>query len=136
MKMTLQCALCETTLTGALSIVSERTPGAPQPKHKEGEPLTPCGVAFESWEPIERSCGDTPSALEFVPQFWLNPDDLNGSVHNTSDVSRLNSCCGLDGCDGLNQVCRCGAGVGTLRTDCWTPTVFIPDPKGTKWTLA
>ncbi|MBT2118892.1 hypothetical protein KK141_11295 [Dyella sp. LX-66] len=136
MKMALQCVRCETVLTDALTIVSEKTPGVVQPQHKEGESFIPRGVAFESWEPIERACGDAPSSLEFVPQCWLNPDDLNESVHDTYDARRLNGCCGLDGCDGPNQVCRCGADVGTLRTDCWTPRVFIPDPKGTKWIMA
>ncbi|MFC4761820.1 hypothetical protein [Dyella koreensis] len=136
MKMALQCARCETVLAGALTIVSGKTPGVAQPQHKEGERLTVCGVAFESWEPIERACGDASSPLEFVLQCWSNPDDLNESVHDTSDARRLNGCCGLNGCDGPNQVCCCGADVGTLRSDCWTPRVFIPDPKGTRWIAA
>ncbi|WP_045864566.1 hypothetical protein [Streptomyces sp. WMMB 714] len=42
---------------------------------------------------------------------------------------RRNGCCGLDGCDGPNLVCRrCGAEVATERSDCWTPqeVVLVP----------
>ncbi len=43
---------------------------------------------------------------------------------------RLNGCCGLDGCDGPNLVCRgCAAEVATERSDCWTlqEVVLVPD---------
>lgn len=133
MKRILCCAACGTRLTHALTIVSSKVPGVESPEHEDGKPLTPCGAAFKSWEPIERSYGNEPALLEFAPQYWLNPEDLNGKVCNTSNARRLNGCCGLDGCDGPNQVCQCGADVGTLRTDCWTPLVFIPDPRSTNW---
>lgn len=133
MKQILCCAACNARLTPALTVVSSKTPGAIPPEHEDGKPLTPPGAAFKSWEPIERSYGDQPAPLEFAPQYWLNPEDLDGNVHNTRDARRLNGCCGLDGCDGPNQIGRCGTEVGTLRTDCWTPLVFIPDPGKTNW---
>jgi hypothetical protein len=132
-KQILCCAACGATLTPALTVVSSKTPGVILREHEDGKPLTPRGSVFKSWEPIERSYGDEPALLEFAPQYWLNPEDLDGEVRNTPDVRRLNGCCGLDGCDGPNQVCQCGADVGTLRTDCWTPLVFIPDPGSINW---
>jgi hypothetical protein len=72
--------------------------------------------------------------LEFTPQVWLNPEDLADRVRNIDDYSRLNGCCGLDGCDGPNQVCvGCGNEVGTLQSDCWTSTQFIVEPSGVDW---
>ncbi|UKK86148.1 hypothetical protein L7H23_08645 [Sphingopyxis sp. BSN-002] len=133
MKKVLCCSACGARLTHALTIVSSKTPGVVPPEHEDRAPLTPRGAAFKSWEPIERSFADKPASLEYAPQYWLNPDDLDGQVRDTPDARRLNGCCGLDGCDGPNQVCRCGAEVGTLRTDCWTPHVFVPDPANTNW---
>jgi hypothetical protein len=132
-KQILRCVACEAALTVPLTIVSGKTPGVEQPEHKDGEPLTAAGIAFKSWEAIEHSFGNLPALLEFVPQFWLNPDDLTAVVRNTRDGRRLSGCCGLAGCDGPNQLCRCGAEIGTLRTDCWTPCVFIPAPEATEW---
>lgn len=133
MKKILCCAACEARLTPALMVVSSKVPGIVPPEQEYGKPLVARGSAFKSWEPIERSYCDGPALLEFVPQYWLNPEDLDGNVRNTRDVRRLHGCCGLDGCDGLNQVCQCGAEVGTLRTDCWTPHLFIPDPVNVNW---
>lgn len=52
-------------------------------------------------------------------------DKLN--LRNHTDTSRLNGCCGLDGCDGLNQVCKNGHEVATERSDCWTAHSVIFD---------
>lgn len=133
MKQILCCAACEARLTPPLSIVSGKAPGVIPPEYEEGKPLTPRGIAFKRWEAIERSYSDVPALLEFVPQYWLNPDDLTEAVRETRNARRLNGCCGLDGCDGPNQICQCGSDVGTLRTDCWTPRVFVPDPHHTNW---
>ncbi|MEU8825204.1 hypothetical protein [Streptomyces sp. NPDC048636] len=63
---------------------------------------------------------------------------LNGVVLARADVhgteltslrGRRNGCCGLDGCDGPNLVCRgCAAEVATEYSDCWTPqeVVLVP----------
>ena len=133
MKQILCCSACEARLTSALTLVSSKAPGVILPEQKDGKSPTPRGTAFKSWEPIERSCSDQPALLEFVPQYWLHPEDLDGNIRNIRDARRLNGCCGLDGCDGPNQVCRCGAAVGTLRTDCWTLHLFVPDPTTTNW---
>jgi hypothetical protein len=41
------------------------------------------------------------------------------NLKDHSDQSRLNGCCGLDGCDGPNQTCPNGHEVATKITDCW-----------------
>lgn len=133
MRKKLHCAACGTALTLPIAILSGKDPAVTPPEMEDGKPMTPVGVAFKSYEPIERSFSDTPALLEFVPQYWLNPDDLTEVVRMTENMRRLNGCCGLDGCDGPNQLCGCGAEVGTLRTDCWTPRVFIPAPTVTEW---
>ena len=88
---------------------------------------------------------DPPEAGErvFRPQFagaalGLQRAGLNGIVLARADVrgaepttlrGRRNGCCGLDGCDGPNVVCRaCTAEVATERSDCWTPqeVVLLP----------
>ncbi|MCG3088364.1 hypothetical protein [Sporosarcina cyprini] len=56
-----------------------------------------------------------------------NHDVINCNYH--WDQSRLNGCCGQDGCDGLNRVCINGHEVGTERSDCWTYHFTSFDPK-------
>src|ERR1700735_5278426 len=47
-------------------------------------------------------------------QFIVNlKDAVNTKRH--SDARRLNGCCGLDGCDGMNTLCENGHEVGTER---------------------
>lgn len=57
-------------------------------------------------------------------QFITNADDLL-NIKDHPDRSRLNGCCGLDGCDGLNKVCMNGHEVATEKSDCWMPHVVI-----------
>jgi len=55
----------------------------------------------------------------------LHPDD----ACHVRPLGNDHGCCGSDGLDGPNRACaRCGAVVGTARTDCWTPLEvrFLP----------
>lgn len=88
---------------------------------------------YKSYSPILRSYGSEPAPLDFVPQFWLHPDDLLPTVRPTKDVHRLGGCCGIAGQSGPNQLCGCGAEIGTLQDDCFTPRIFIPEPDATRW---
>ena len=103
------------------------------PEHRDGEPLTARGIGFKSWEPIERAIQGPPSQLEFTPQYWLNPDDLTDAVSLTDNWKRLQGCCDVGGTNGPNQVCACGAEVGTVQRDCYQARVFIPAPDTTSW---
>lgn len=133
MRKSLHCAACGAPLTAPLEILSEKDPGVQVPEFDDGKPLTQCGIGFESFEPVLSTVLGDRVALDFTPQYWLNPDDLSPAVRNSDDMTRLNGCCGLDGCNGPNQLCSCGAEIGTLRTDCWTPYMFIPEPTNTTW---
>jgi hypothetical protein len=50
-------------------------------------------------------------------------DRRNLSRH--ANLARLNGCCGLDGLDGPNQLCACGAEVATEKSDCWMAHALI-----------
>jgi len=50
------------------------------------------------------------------------------NIRRTDDPSRLNGCCGLDGLDGPNVLCRKGHAVGTEKSDCWMPHALILEP--------
>lgn len=134
MKQMLICNACGARLTGALDVQSGKDPSVSSPKIVDREPLTPQGTAYKSYEPMVRSYGGPTEPLDFAPQYWVNPADLADEVRLTKRLQRLNGCCGLAGLDGPNQLCTCGEEIGTLRTDCFTPLVFIPEPKTTCWT--
>jgi hypothetical protein len=129
----LHCGRCGAGLTQGLVIRSTKDPKTPPPEHRSGQPLCTSGQAYKSYVPIARiSHWVGHSAPEFVPQHWLNPDDVASAVKNVADRARLAGCCGPDGCRGPNKRCRrCGAVVDTLMADCWTEQVFIPDPSTT-----
>ncbi len=58
-------------------------------------------------------------------QWVINLCD-NKNMVRTDDPSRLNGCCGADGCDGMNLVCNnCSNYVATERSDCWMPWHII-----------
>lgn len=127
----LHCKMCGAAISKPISFLE----GGKYPSAwiKDEEPLTEPGIAFVSEEPWSRSLDGPKAPLEFSPQVWMRLDDLLDSVVLTTNRSRLNGCCGLDGCDGPNRVCSCGAEVGTDISDCWTPRMFIPQPEGTEW---
>lgn len=129
----LTCAICGTALSKPLMILSGKDPSVAAPVFKDRQPLTPKGTGYKSYEPIEWALEGEPSALQFTPQYWLNPEDMTEQVHRTKNRKRLGGCCGLGGIDGPNQLCACGAEIGTLKTDCWTPLVFVPAPDATLW---
>ena len=133
MEKALFCLACDAKLTRSLVLRSGKDPSVSKPIFLDREPLTQSGEVYKSYEPITRSFDETPAPLEFTPQYWLNPADLTDSVRFTKNGDRLSGCCGPAGSDGPNQVCRCGAEVGTLQDDCWTSKVFIPEPSATEW---
>ena len=133
MLIALFCNACGAQLTEPLALRSGKDPSVPAPSMEAELTLSGRGEVYKSYEPIERSYSDTPALLEFTPQYWVHPEDLTDRVQLTKRKRRLGGCCGLAGLEGPNQLCRCGAEVGTLRNDCWTPHVFIPVPTNTGW---
>ena len=129
------CKSCGVSITQSLNILSLKDPSVREPDFVDQQPLSSPGNAYKSYEPIERSCdSDKPAALEFSPQFWLNVEDIEATTKLSGKAKRLNGCCGLAGCDGPNILCReCDSEVGTMRSDCWTPLVFIADKTNLKF---
>ncbi len=135
MKQILLCTNCKRAVSKPVQILVDGTPDNPNVSWDDECELTPSGIAFKTHlrfpahvSPVEKA-----HLLEFSPMFLLRPDDLDPIVKNTEDSSRLNGCCGLDGCDGLNKKCQCGAYIGTEKSDCWTPKVFITENAATHW---
>jgi len=73
--------------------------------------------------------GTTVKPIVQAPQgsVVVHPDDRLPDAVRT--VGRVAGCCGLDGSNGPNQGCACGAVLGTAWTDCWTANEvrFLPD---------
>ena len=65
----------------------------------EDKVLRELKLAMPGWEPQQH------------PEYWMNLNDVRWLVGRTDDRSRLNGCCGLDGCDGPNRICSCGTEV-------------------------
>lgn len=125
----LYCKTCRIRLSAPLTIRSGKDPQVPAPEFKDREPPVERGIAYKSWEPWEQSFDARPTPLEFIPQYWLNPDDLTETIRPLD--SRMGGCCGPSGLSGPNQICRCKAEVGTFMDDCFTPRMFIPEPSTT-----
>jgi hypothetical protein len=129
------CRKCGTALTGEINVLSTKDPAVTPPALRDAEPVCDPGMAFKSHMPLQRSMSpDRRAPLEFVPQFWANPQDFEAAIQPTREISRLSGCCGLDGYDGPNMLCRvCKVEIGTMQSDCWTPLIFVPDPDNTEF---
>lgn len=71
---------------------------------------------------------DGKSDLRLKGSIIINIKDLVNSKHH-SDKSRLNGCCGYDGCDGINRVCLNNHEIGTEFSDCWTLHLVALNPE-------
>jgi hypothetical protein len=98
-----RCRACALPLTPRLRLLTDRSALNGQ----DGEPYLPRGT-------FTVSEGDFGPAGEFV----VHLDDLV-EVEYHPDPRRHNGCCGLDGCDGMNRICREGHEVATECSDCW-----------------
>ena len=129
----LRCRSCGADLSEPVTIREAGMDGVAQPEFRDHEHVIDAGYAFKSEEPYRKRLGPGKDQLEFTPQYWMTARDLLASVQLTKNQSHLNGCCGLDGSDGPNRVCACGADIGTEMSDCWTSYLFIPDPEATEW---
>jgi len=137
MLQVLMCRSCGRQLSRLVNLLEESDPLAPTPTIEDQTPPFAEGIALiVSDEPIRTAIAGDPRPLSVTPQAWMNPNDLLATVRNSKQRSRLNGCCGLDGCDGPNQICVCGAEVGIRLSDCWTMNVFVPLPEATAWTTS
>ena len=129
----LRCRSCGSDLSIPVQVYRAGFGGFDTPELPDNQHAIASGYAFESHVPYRTRMGPTKGPLEFVPQYWMTTRDLLPAVRVTRDPRRLNGCCGLDGCDGPNRECACGAAVGTEMSDCYTSFLFIPEPSATIW---
>ncbi|WP_120501224.1 hypothetical protein [Roseovarius sp. EL26] len=133
--LALQCKSCHLKISKPVRIYEAGVNGAIEPEFCDGLHVIQNGFAYKSVRPYRTDSSSKKDKLDFVPQYWMTIQDVLPEVTLTMDLARLNGCCGLDGCDGPNRVCSCGAEVGTEMSDCWTSHLFIPDPGQTNWVL-
>ena len=122
----LRCGFCDARISRAVVALSRDgatvaiTPGMP---------VSRPGTAFYSLVPLEKTSNPETTKLRFSPQLWFNPLDVEDCTELTKDKELLKGCCGISGTRGPNVECaNCGNLVGTLKDDCWTPHIFIPQP--------
>jgi hypothetical protein len=142
-KLSVHCGHCRVALTNPLLELEDRSllSGA------DGQPYLPQGhFTFPEGESMHSVDGESMFPVGAVT---INLADLINTARHPN-LRRLNGCCGLDGCDGLNTVCYEGHEVGTERSDCWMPhglhfdptlTILLPsaaavdlDPGWLRWT--
>lgn len=106
----LVCARCSQRLTNDLHLTSGPTQDVP------GRPCIPAGTCTPS-----RAGG-----------FILNHGDVTGTTRHP-DPTRSMGCCGPDGFNGPNLICRgCRRELATEEADCWKPHCIVTIPDSTK----
>lgn len=118
MRSRFACARCGIVMTGALVPLADDS----LVKTKDGADYLPKGSFAES-------DGEFFTATD--GQWIVNLKDvINTRKH--PDLRRLNGCCGLDGCNGINTICAQGHEIGTEKSDCWMPHAMLFDPLAVK----
>ena len=135
MRGTFHCKDCGSALSGEIALQSLKDPAVPQPAMLDQQPVSPVGTGYKSYEPFEWSYNPgKPAPVEFLPQYWLNPEDVLKACRFTRKPERMIGCCGISGNGLPNLLCRkCRTEVGTMQADCCTPRIFIPDPNNTEF---
>jgi len=113
MAVTVRCRECGVTL----SVLLERLGDGASLDEGDKRPHVPRGR-------IALSDGSFFTGTEC--QLMMHLDDAINTKHH-ADKRRLNGCCGLDGCDGLNTLCSNGHEVATEKSDCWMPHALLLD---------
>ena len=114
MEMVFACGACGRALTAPLRELPAQLP----PQTEDGQDFVPRGY-------FTRSDGEYFTGTE--GRLVVSLKDVRGTRHH-ADLHRLNGCCGLDGLDGPNTVCGCGAVVGTEKSDCWMAHALLLEP--------
>lgn len=116
--VTIVCGSCGNTLSRALSQLDViPNPRRAQPEDERFLPTIPEGAWARDPEPIGWQ-GQLPTST--LGCLVINPADAIGLL-SSDDPVRNSGCCGHDGLDGPNLLCRsCRNEVATLRDDCWS----------------
>lgn len=111
MRRFIRCRSCHRHLSAPLA----REIQSAETNHADGAAFVPAGG-------LHVSDGEFFTATE--GRYVINlADRRNLTVH--TDLKRIAGCCGLDGCDGANQLCTCGVEAATEKSDCWMPHALI-----------
>lgn len=120
--MEIRCKRCRNVLTQPLV----RAEANFQPDTRDRQPFVPQGVAY-----FEQ--GRYWSVEPGASGIWCIHLESQLGMQLTTDPTRLNGCCDLDGCDGPNLLCaHCRAAVATAKKDCWMPHCILFSPTATE----
>lgn len=135
MKQALFCNACGHQITEGLRLIETPSDAARLCRFDEAGDMAPVppGYALLIDERMSRDLSDRIAGVTALPAHWLNLSDLRADIGYAPQPGRCNGCCGLDGMDGPNRICRCGAEIGTERSDCWTWHIFTPLEQTTTW---
>lgn len=111
MSHVIRCRKCQRSLSAPL----DREVDARSTAQEDAQPFVPEGTFHVS---------DGEFFTGTAGAHVINLSDRRGMKPH-SDSKRLQGCCGLDGSDGANQVCECGAEVATEKSDCWMPHALV-----------
>lgn len=123
------CRRCGGTLTRPV----RRLEAVPERHHDGGFEFDPT-MAPGTWATEPRRVVPTDDGRSVTIDSFqvLNREDLTGLTDHP-DPRRHVGCCGRDGGHGPNIVCpRCGAEIGVIRDDCWTPQEVRLDPSAVR----
>jgi len=109
-RVVFRCSICQAAITQPVSPLKQDQAVSLE----EGKAVVPKGF----FAPNKKEYWTTTGSV------IVNLADLV-STRRHPDFRRVNGCCGFDGCDGPNLVCRNGHEIGTKKSDCWTPHAAI-----------
>lgn len=137
MKQELICRECTKALSVPLTRLEGRDVKHIRPPWTVGEPISEPGLALTLKIPFETiaQLSGSKALLNFTPCHILYPYDLTKYAKFRKRKNLLFGCCGIAGINGPNMICGCGSIIGTIKTDCFTPHVFIPNNETTKWQI-
>jgi hypothetical protein len=105
----MQCRKCGETLSSTMTQLIT----ADQISLVDSSPLLPSGY----WMKSELITSEELFYGVGPKEAFINMSDL---INVTAGGVR-NGCCGPDGMDGANLLCKCGTPIGTEYGDCWMP---------------
>jgi hypothetical protein len=114
--MILKCVACKTNISKEVRLLIDES----LISLADGCDYIPAGLYL---------IGDERHQSYLTGNYLLNLKDLV-NIRSHPDINRLNGCCGYDGMNGINIVCKKGHEIGTEHSDCWMPHyIHIPPEK-------
>ena len=82
---------------------------------------------------LRRACRKEGELPAVISGSLMNLEDLTPTARYIRPRHKLVGCCGIDGFDGPNRTCPCGAIIGTEFSECFQTQRFEPYMKNTEW---